>query len=325
MVRNSALLAAIGICLACPALALAGGKQPAAKRPKQAAAIAKPSKQVDLPGPVDRNSLGFGSPQEDIERLMGKPTARCQGHGRRDLVLRSVEHHGRWRESDSLVQVQAAAADEHRSGTAWVTIAEDRIECQESGCRSRHPGHGRSIRRLPELVLRAQKLLSAAWKAGADGGACADDEHCQAGTAEDAAWEVGAAFQYPAPSATPGAVTSCSCQRAVSRPSHCAADRLLPSGILPGDIRRYQGCCSAGRVWEPARVIASPMSRASSSPGGALVQRETVILGCDYGPALRNDESGERANSGPAGVWQVMVYPPAGLRRHRYSLARSRE
>ncbi|MGD0110545.1 MAG: hypothetical protein ABSD48_01635 [Armatimonadota bacterium] len=81
MVRNSALLAAIGICLACPALALAGGKQPAAKRPKQAAAIGKPSKQVDLPGPVDRNSLGFGSPQEDIERLMGKPTRVAKATG----------------------------------------------------------------------------------------------------------------------------------------------------------------------------------------------------------------------------------------------------
>jgi len=78
MVGKCALLAALGICLAA---APAVSKQPAVARVKQAAAKAAPVKRVDLPGPVDANSLGFGSARGEVERLMGKPTRTAKVTG----------------------------------------------------------------------------------------------------------------------------------------------------------------------------------------------------------------------------------------------------
>jgi outer membrane protein assembly factor BamE (lipoprotein component of BamABCDE complex) len=70
----------VGIGVLCATQAPTAAKRPARPRTKAAAskprAAAKPkaAKKAALPGPVNKQSLGFGSTREDVIRLMGKPT-----------------------------------------------------------------------------------------------------------------------------------------------------------------------------------------------------------------------------------------------------------
>ena len=71
------ILLAILFSLLCAASAPASriiitrAKAKARPRPTR---VAKAPKKLPLPGPVDANSLGFGSTRADVERLLGKPT-----------------------------------------------------------------------------------------------------------------------------------------------------------------------------------------------------------------------------------------------------------
>lgn len=71
----------VGIGVLCATQAPTAAERPARPRTKAAAskprATAKPpakaAKKTALPGPADKQSLGFGSTREDVIRLMGKP------------------------------------------------------------------------------------------------------------------------------------------------------------------------------------------------------------------------------------------------------------
>ncbi len=84
MARQLVVLALfmVGIGVLCATQAPTAAKRPARARTKAAASKpraaakspAKQAKKAKLPGPVDKQSLGFGSTREDVVRLMGKPT-----------------------------------------------------------------------------------------------------------------------------------------------------------------------------------------------------------------------------------------------------------